>query len=113
MKELVVIRVWCLPEQTEEELRKVHQAIVKAVEDVEEFGLKGEESMMVLFPADMMKYGLGSQILVEAETYFRPLSWSGGNPWKKLRDNLYDTLSELFPKAEITATSNYIKNRTE
>lgn len=113
MKQLIVIKVWCLPEQTEKELRSVHRVIVKAVEDVKEFGLKGEESMIVLFPTDMMKYGLGSHILVETETFFRPPSWSGGNPWRKLRDSLYNALSEIFPKAEITSTATYIQNRTE
>lgn len=60
-----IIRVWCLPQVEEEELRQLHQDIVKAVVGINELGLKDENDMTCLFPPDMMKYGLGSEIIIE------------------------------------------------
>ncbi len=60
-----IVKVWCLPRQTEEQLNELHQDIVKAAVGVPELGIKGEQHMTCLFPSDMMKYGLGSEIIVE------------------------------------------------
>lgn len=65
-----VIKVWCLPEQTEEELRRLHQGIVSAVVGVSELGLEDENDMTVFFPPDMMKYGIGSEVVVEVSGLF-------------------------------------------
>jgi MoaA/NifB/PqqE/SkfB family radical SAM enzyme len=43
-----LIKVWCLPKTGERKLKKVFEAIVKAVEEVIELGLKGQNSMTVL-----------------------------------------------------------------
>ena len=60
-----VIKVWCLPKQTEAQLRELHKYIVTAVVSVEDLGLKDEGDMTCLFPPDMMRYGLGEEIIVE------------------------------------------------
>lgn len=60
-----VIRVNCLPEQTEDQMRNLHQKIVAAVTSISELGLKSQNDMTCLFPGDMMKYGLGEEIVVE------------------------------------------------
>lgn len=65
-----IIKVWCLPPTEEEELNKLHQAIVRAVVGVQELGFKDENDMTCLFPSDMMKYGLGSEIIVEISGLF-------------------------------------------
>ena len=63
---MLVIKVWCLPlEQTEDDLNRLHQAIVAAVVSTTELGLKSEKNMLCLFPSDRMKYGLGQEILIE------------------------------------------------
>ena len=67
-----VIKVWCLPEMTEAQIQKLHKEIVKCVEDLELLSLKGEESMIVLFPRDMMSYGLGSEIYIEVNGFPPP-----------------------------------------
>ena len=60
----LVVKVWCLPRQTEAQLQSLHRALVAATV-TPDIGVKGENDMMVLFPPDMMDYGLGSEILVE------------------------------------------------
>lgn len=61
-----VIKVWCLPKgQSEADLNRLHQAIVKAVVSVSELGLRGESDMTCLCPPDLMQYGLGEEIIVE------------------------------------------------
>lgn len=65
-----VIKVWCLPKVGERKLNQVFKGIVSAVESVSELGLKGEQSMTILFPTDMMKYGLGTEIIVEVTGLF-------------------------------------------
>ncbi len=61
-----VIKVWCLPtDQSEEVLRQLHYEIVCGVVSVRELGLRDENDMTCLFPPDLMKYGLGQEIIVE------------------------------------------------
>ena len=53
---MIVIKVWCLPsDQSEDDLNRLHQAIVKAAVSVPELCLKGENDMVCLFPTDLMK----------------------------------------------------------
>ncbi len=66
-----VIKIWCLPIQGEEKLNKLHKSIVNAVVSVKELKLKDENDMTVLFPSDLMKYGLGSVIIVEISGLFQ------------------------------------------
>ena len=65
-----IIKVWCLPFTEEEGLNKLHQTIGRAVVGVRELGFKDENDMTCLFPSDMMKYGLGSEIIVEISGLF-------------------------------------------
>lgn len=62
---MLVIKVWCLPLMEEKRLNALHKAIVRGVCGVSELGLKDENDMTTLFPSDLMKYGLGTDIFVE------------------------------------------------
>ena len=65
---MIKIKVWCLPiDQSEEDLNSLHQAIVKSVVSVSETETKNENDMVCLFPADLMKYGLGQEIIIEID----------------------------------------------
>ena len=65
---MIKIKVWCLPiDQSEEDLNSLHQAIVKSVVSVPETETKSENDMVCLFPADLMKYGLGEEIIIEID----------------------------------------------
>ena len=93
-----VIRVSCLPKCTEAKLKKVFNSIVKAVEGIPELNLKGMHSMTVLFPPDMMKFGLGTEIIIEVIGLFikRERTPEVRN---RLAERLGKTLKEHFPKA--------------
>jgi hypothetical protein len=60
-----IIKVWCLPKQTEDELNHLHKSIVEAVVSITELGLKDKNQMTCLFVPDLMSYGLGQEIVIE------------------------------------------------
>lgn len=95
-----VIKVWCLPKSTERKLNKVFEDIVKAVEGVPELGLKGKQSMTVLFPPDMMKFGLGTEIIIEVTGLFEKPERTA-EVRNRLAESLGKTLKRHFPKAMV------------
>lgn len=63
---MLVVKVWCLPpDQSEDVLRRLHLTIVDEVFKIRELGINDENDMVVLFPSDLMKYGLGEEIVIE------------------------------------------------
>jgi hypothetical protein len=95
-----VIKVWCLPKLSERKLNGVFKGIVSAVESVPELGLKGEKSMTVLFPTDAMKYGLGTEIIVEVTGLFvKPERTDEVR--QRLAEEIGTTVKGLFPKAMV------------
>lgn len=66
-----IIKTWCLPpNQTEQDLNRLHKAIVSAVVGIPELGLHDENDITCLFPSDLMAYGLGDEIIVEISGLF-------------------------------------------
>jgi len=65
-----VIKVWCLPETSETKLNELYNEIVKALRTVEELGIKNSNGITCLFPTDMMKFGIGKEIIVEVTGLF-------------------------------------------
>jgi hypothetical protein len=95
-----VIKVWCLPKLSERKLNEVFKGIVSAVESVTELGLKGERSMTVLFPIDAMKYGLGSEIIVEVTGLFvKPERTDGAR--HRLAQAIGIVIKGQFPEAMV------------
>lgn len=94
----LMVKVWCLPRQTEEQIRVLHQALVEAVVKLD-IGIKGEDDMIFLFPQDMMEYGLGSEIEVEVSHF----SLRGAYELQKraLEATLKMILQQRFPSAHI------------
>ena len=95
-----IVKVWCLPKQTEEQLNELHQDIVKAAVGVHELGIKGEQHMTCLFPPDMMKYGLGSEIVVEISGLFKKPERTP-EVIGRLAFHVGVAVSRRFPKAKI------------
>lgn len=95
-----VIKVWCLPSSSESKLNQVFEDIVKVFEDIPELNLKGTHSMRVLFPPDMMKFGLGTEIIIEVTGLFINLQL-GDKIFRRLAERLGKTLKEHFPKAMV------------
>lgn len=63
---MLVVKVWCLSvDSTEKQLRNIHQKIVTAATGIPGLHIKEEKDICVLFPKDMMSYGLGQEIIIE------------------------------------------------
>lgn len=95
-----VIKVWCLPQMEEDKLNDLHQAIVGAVSGVKELGLKDEKDMTTLFPSDLMKYGLGTDIIVEI-TGLDDKPERTHDVLKRLAKNTGEAVSSFFPNAKV------------
>lgn len=95
-----VIKVWCLPEMEEAKLNDLHQAIVGAVSGVVELSLKDENDMTTLFPSDLMKYGLGTDIIVEI-TGLDDKPERTHDVLKRLAKNTGESVSSFFPDAKV------------
>jgi hypothetical protein len=95
-----VIKIWCLPECAEEKLTQIFKSIVSAVEGVPELGLKGERSMTVLFPKDMMEYGLGTEIIIEV-TGLVDKPERTREVRNRLAEQLGQVIKSNFPKAMV------------
>ena len=94
-----IIKVWCLPQESEEQLRLVHKSIVSAVVAVSELGLKDQNDMTVLFPTDMMKYGLGEEIIIEVSLFEKPERTD--EVLNRLAVNVGMSLKRIYSKAKV------------
>ncbi len=95
-----MIKIWCLPKSTERKLNQIFKDIVKTVEGIPELGLKGKHSMTVLFLPDMMKFGLGTEIIIEVTGLFEKPERTA-DVRNRLAEHLGWALKEHFPKAMV------------
>jgi hypothetical protein len=97
------ITVWCLPPDTsEEKLHDLHNALVAAAVDIKELGLKDENDFLNLFPVDMMKYGAGTEIMVQvSELWDKPERTP--EVLNRLAKALGEAVRERFPNARTVA----------
>ena len=107
-----VIKVWCLPEIEEKRLKELHQAIVQAVCGVPELGLRNQNDMTTLFPADLMKYGLGTDILVEI-THLDVKPNRTHRVHNRLARLVGQVVKEFFPKAKVECSVDPFDHRTQ
>lgn len=94
-----VIKVWCLPEIPEDHLKKLHKDIVATVLSIEELGLRAN-SVTCLFPPDMMRYGLGEEIIIEVTGLFE-MPQRTKAVRQALAEALGKTVESMFPVARI------------
>ena len=96
-----IIKVWCLPAYTgESSLQNLHKKIVDAVCSIKELNFQDEKDMTVLFPRDMMSYGLGTEIIVEVTGLFiKPERTQEVR--QRFAESLGQTVSKLYPKAKV------------
>lgn len=96
------ISIWCLPIQEETAYNRLHQALVEVATRVgKTLGVRDEKGMLCLFPRDLMEYGLGSEIVVEAkghclEDVSEPLARELARAWGRV-------VKELYPDARVEA----------
>ncbi len=96
-----IIWVWCLPRLSEEELQRLHSDLVAAVVSVGVLGIEKEADLIVLFPPDIMSYGLGTEILVEyVERTYHIMA-----VLKNLAAKLGNVIRKHFPEAFVQSTA--------
>jgi hypothetical protein len=95
-----IIRVSCLPKMPKKELRRLYQSIMQAALEITELGLTGEKDITCLFPPDMMKYGLGSEVIVEVFGLFEKRERTP-DVIDRLARNLGTAVVGFFPNAKV------------
>ena len=85
-----VIKVWCLPPDVEDHYNDLHQAIVRAVVALN-VGISDQNDMVVLMPTDLMKMGLGEEIIVEID--------SARVEQNRILDAVLGVIKVFYPKA--------------
>jgi len=98
---MLIIKVWCLPVQSEEDFRNLHNKLVNALVGMKKLNLKGEKDMIVLFPADLMKYGLGEVIIVEVFGFDKELLIVENDVSQQVAEELGLAVSALYPEADV------------
>jgi hypothetical protein len=81
-------------------LNQLHKSLVSAICSIEELGLKSEKDMLFLFPPDMMKYGLGEEVLVEITGLFDKPERTPEIKQRLIRA-VAEKVSAFFPKAMV------------
>jgi hypothetical protein len=94
-----VIKVWCLPhDQSEESYVRLQLGIVNVVIACG-IGVKDQNDMVVLLPPDLMKKGLGEEIIVEIDVY--------NQPWRRVSNCIRDFIMTTYPSAYVQVKVTY------
>ena len=96
----MVIKLWCLPKQTEGELQSLHRALIENLIKVE-VGVEDENDVIVLFPPDAMAYGLGSEILIELSHIPTPPNMRSDTLKRRLAASTRTVVKRRFPRAHV------------
>lgn len=63
---MLTIKVWCLPgDMVEGVYQALHKKLVASMVEIKHLNVRDENDLLVLFPKDLMQYGLGNEILIE------------------------------------------------
>ena len=106
-----VLKLWCLPHCDEKRRRTIHRAVVVAVVSVKELGLLNQRDMTVLFPPDMMQYGLGTEIVIEVTGLYEKRGRNEGTR-TRLAAALGKAVLRLFPDALVECNIDPYIRRT-
>ena len=102
-----VIKLYCLPEMNEHQLQQLHKVVVEtALTALDGFNVKSEQDMLVLFPPDSMKYGLGSEVLVEVDLPMHP-AVRGENLLPEIAEKFGKTVKKFLPKDTFVQCTPY------
>ena len=99
---MLTIKIWCLPQMKEAKLRNVHLTLVSLATSMKELPCTNERDLLVLFPSDLMTYGLGTEILVEISG----LEKDERQDWlfrEKVAEKFGQAILQLFPQARVIA----------
>jgi hypothetical protein len=94
-----IIKIFLLPcgkGWGERKLRQVHKDIVSAMAAIPELSIKTQNDFYTLFPTDLMKLGLGEEIVVESRV---PVRMKSENLRKQIENGLMAALMKHLPDA--------------
>ena len=60
-----IVKVWPLPKLSEAKLKVLALTIVEACKAFPNLKVQGEDDVLIQFPQDMMRYGAGTELVVE------------------------------------------------
>lgn len=93
---MLTLKIWCLPEHWDKSnFLELHKKIVQEAISTNGLGIENERNMRVLFPAEQMLYGLGSEILVEISG----IMYHPGDNTGKFVIRIGRLLKRLFPES--------------
>jgi len=101
---MLTIKVWCLPKLSQKKLEKLLWDILEAIRDTDgmtEAGHTGTGNVLVLFPKDMMKFGLGDEVLIETEGLNATETTTFARFRQELAKKLGQVVQKHVPKAQI------------
>ena len=93
----VTVRVWCLPDVTEEDLQAFFQEILSAFKLIQAVGVRDSKDITILYPPDKMKWGLGEDIIAEIED----LPPTSEKERRFLANRVWETIKKRFPHASV------------
>lgn len=96
--QMLTATTWCLPNLKEDELLKLHNAIVDAICSVPSANVKSEKVMLNLLPPDKMAYGLGDEIKTEIVDV--PTSMNVRHR-RQLATAVGEAVKKMFPNANV------------
>ena len=94
------IVVWCLPKQAQRAYKKLFDQLVGAVISVPEASVEGERDVLINFPADLMSYGLGTEIVCRV-TDLADSPKLNADARDRLKTALDAVLRNAYPKASV------------
>lgn len=100
---MLTIKVWCLPKLSQKKLEGLFWDIVEAVESVKAMvkaGHTGTGNMLILYPPDKMRLGLGAEVLIEVDGMTNA-SICNLAVRNELAAKLGQVVEKLLPKAQI------------
>lgn len=101
---MLIIKVWGLPlNQSEEILKHLHQIIIKAVSRISELDFSDQNDMVCLFPPDLMRDGLGEEIIIEISGLLKKPERTA-EVRQRLAASVGSAVNALYPKAKVESS---------
>ncbi|MFA4998871.1 MAG: hypothetical protein WC514_02520 [Candidatus Paceibacterota bacterium] len=99
----VLLKVWCLPAEMQEgDFQSLFQELLSALKNVSDKIVRNEKDVTILFPTDRMQWGLGQDIVAEADCLFYSSSVESVDHVRiDLAEKIAHTLKKRFPKATV------------
>jgi len=98
-----IVKVFLVPgEWKEKQLQDCFDELVAAAKTVPVMRVSSEEDIIVLFPKDLMRKGLGTEVVIEVSLNFYP--GLGDTQKRDVAYAMWRVMQDFLPKAHIQCT---------